>query len=85
MRGETVAGNTECRMSAYRISVLLAIVILVGTSLPGPEGIVQAPMACSQFGATLDNSQEVSPTNPTTSMGAPRPASFGTGNFTFNA
>jgi hypothetical protein len=34
--------------------------------------------------ATLTNSQENPPTNPTTSTGAPRPASFGAANFVIN-
>ena len=34
--------------------------------------------------ATLTNSQEVPPTTPTTSTGAPRPASFGTASFVLN-
>ena len=34
--------------------------------------------------ANLTNSQENPPTNPTTSVGGPRPASFGTANFVLN-
>ena len=34
--------------------------------------------------ASLSNSQENPPTNPTTSVGAPRPASFGTATFVLN-
>ncbi|HSS20919.1 MAG TPA: TIGR03118 family protein [Pyrinomonadaceae bacterium] len=37
------------------------------------------------FVVNLTNAQEVPPTNPTTSGGAPRPASFGTAKFRFNA
>ena len=40
--------------------------------------------ADTMFVANLTNAQEVPPTNPTTSTGSPRPASFGTATFVLN-
>src|SRR5258708_39351336 len=40
--------------------------------------------ATTILSATLTNAQENPPTVPTTSTGAPRPASFGTANFVLN-
>lgn len=44
-----------------------------------------APSDVRLFNVSLTNSQEVPPTNPTTTGGAPRPASFGTAKLQFNA
>ncbi len=45
---------------------------------------VSSSYASTILFASLTNSQETPPTNPTTSTGAPRPASFGTATFVLN-
>src|SRR6185295_13130317 len=47
--------------------------------------LVSAGMSPSNLVVNLTNSQEVPPTNPTTTGGARRPSSFGTANFKMNA
>ena len=47
--------------------------------------LISAGMSPSNFIVNLTNSQEVPPTNPTTTGGARRPASFGTATFNMNA
>jgi hypothetical protein len=47
--------------------------------------LASANLSPSDFIVNLTNSQEVPPTNPTTTGGAPRPSSFGTAHFTVNA
>ena len=47
--------------------------------------LISANISPSDFIVNVTNSQEVPPTNPTTTGGARRPASFGTAHFTFNA
>jgi MYXO-CTERM domain-containing protein len=70
-------------VSVSRLSFLLVALGLLGAGVLGQAPPVQG-LTCNQLTATLTNSQEVPPATPTTSMGAPRPASFGTGIFTFN-
>jgi uncharacterized protein (TIGR03118 family) len=47
--------------------------------------LISAGMSPSNLTVNLTNSQEVPPTNPTTTGGARRPSSFGTANFKMNA
>ena len=47
--------------------------------------LASANLSPSDFTVNLTNSQEVPPTNPTTTGGARRPASYGTARFTINA
>jgi len=47
--------------------------------------LTSANLAPKDFTVNLTNSQEVPPTNPTTTGGARRPASYGTAHFVFNA
>ena len=47
--------------------------------------LINAGMSPSNFIVNLTNSQEVPPTNPTTTGGARRPSSFGTATFNMNA
>src|SRR5262245_23350642 len=56
-------------------AVLAAMVVLVPAARASADTILIA---------TLTNAQENPPTNPTTSTGAPRPASFGTAIFHLN-
>jgi len=55
---------------------LLAALVLLGASTSGNAAIM--------FTANLTNSQEVPPTTPTLTNGAPRPASFGFATFILN-
>jgi hypothetical protein len=55
---------------------LIAAAALAGVSPPSQAAIT--------FSVELTNNQEPGVTNPTTSLGAPRPASFGTATFTLN-
>jgi hypothetical protein len=47
--------------------------------------LASANLSPSDFTVNVTNSQEVPPTNPTTTGGARRPASYGTAHFTINA
>ena len=56
-----------------KITLALAASLLAGSA-----------SAVTLLTATLNNASENPPTTPTTSTGAPRPASFGTANFVLN-
>ena len=58
---------------------LIIVLLSMAVMLSGPGAY-----ADTIFFANLTNSQENPPTNPTTSIGAPRPASFGTATFVLN-
>ncbi len=60
----------------------LALIATTGIALFGLHVPAQAQTTLS---ANLTNGQETTPVNPTTTGGAPRPASFGTATFTLNA
>jgi hypothetical protein len=62
-------------MRRFCTAVLAAVVLLIPAARASAETI---------FVATLTNAQEVPPTNPTTSTGAPRPASSGQATFILN-
>ena len=69
-------------LSLVGIALLLSP---LGSSALAPGRGAQAQATCSNFTASLTNSQEVPPVIPTTMGGMPRPASFGTATFTLNA
>lgn len=60
-------------------AALLTLPLLGLAAAPTPQA-----HAAIVFTATLTNAQEVPPAFPTTTTGAPRPASFGTATFTLN-
>src|SRR5438105_4728386 len=63
-----------------RISAVLLLVLGIMSVWPG-QGSHKAHAAITNLAATINGAQEVPPTTPTTTGGAPRPAAFGTASF----
>jgi hypothetical protein len=61
------------------------LLLVLGIVIPWPSTATEkAHAAIINLNATLTNAAEVPPTVPTTSIGGPRPASFGTASFVLN-
>jgi len=67
----------------FRLIAVLLLVAGVFSLWPSPSSR-KAEAAITNLSANLTNAQEVPPTTPTTSIGGPRPASFGSASFVLN-